>query len=516
MTARFDEAKAKRAVAFMERLPQSKGRWANKPLKLMDWQKDIVRKVFGTVDEDGNRITRTVFIEVPRKNGKTTMVAALTNYLLFADGEQGAEVYGAAYTREQASLVFDIAAEMVHRQQTLAEVAEVVDYRKRIVYPKTSSVYRAISRDAAGSHGFNAHGVVFDEFHNQPDRELYDVLTTSMGAREQPLCVIITTAGYDRDSICWKLHEYAQKVEAGIVDDPSFLGAIYKADEEDDWTDPETWKKANPALGETIALADLRRECKKAQEIPSYENTFKRLHLNIWTTSESRFLSSQDWANCASSYSLEDLRGRKCYGGLDLAQKQDVSAFVLLFPFEDHVKTLARFWVPESVIEERTRKDGVPYAKWVQDGYLDTTPGAKIRDDYVIDGVGEWAEMFDVQEIAFDRWGSNHIVTTLSDGGMTMVETGQGYKDMSEPTKELAAMVSDDTLRHDGNPVLGWMADNLVVTEDPAANIKPDKRSSKEKVDGMVALIMALDRHIRNGPEKTSRYEDPGAGLGYV
>ena len=507
----FDRRAADVAVAFFERLlVHVKGEWAGQPFALLPWQKKIVRDIFGWKRADGTRRYRTVYIEVPRKNGKSNLAAGLALYMLFLDDEPGAEIYSAAADTDQAAIVFDLAKQMVEASPALSARSEV--YKRSIVVPATNSVYRVVSADAYTKHGFNAHGVVFDELHAQPNRELWDVLTTATGARRQPLVIAITTAGYDRESICWEQHEYARKVAEGIIEDDSFYPAIWAADEEDDWLDEEVWKKANPSLGHTLKWEYLRGEARRAEQSPAYQNTFRRLHLNQWTQQETRWLPMEAWNACAHEVDEEALAGQVCYGGLDLASSVDIAAFEIVFPPKEEGglwRVVSRFWIPEENIIERARRDRVPYDAWVRDGYITATPGNVIDYAFIMAEIERLGEVYDIREIAFDRWGAVQISTALEERGFTMVQFGQGLRSMSPPTKELLRMVLDGKLAHGGHPVLRWMADNMVVDTDPAGNVKPNKKKSREKIDGMVALIMALDRATRH-QNSGSVYETRG------
>lgn len=510
----FDERASVVAVNFFERLlVHSKGEWAGQAFKLADWQRDdIIRPLFGWKREDGTRRYRTAYIEVPRKNGKSTLGAGIGLFLLFADGEPGAEVYSAAADREQAAIVFDEAKAMVEASAPLAQRADV--FKRAIVCPSSRSTYRVLSADAFTKHGLNAHGVLFDELHAQPNRELWDVLKTATGARRQPLVVAITTAGYDRQSICWEQHEYARQILEGVIEDDSFFAYIAAADQDDDWTDPGVWMKANPNLGVSVKLDYLENECRLARQTPAYQNTFRRLHLNQWTQQETRWLPLEAWDRCAEPpIDVKLLAGAPCYGGLDLASSSDIASLVLVFPpepGEDEVYVwLPFFWIPQENMVERARKDRVSYDAWVRDGLITATEGNVIDYGFIVRDIERLGEQFNIREIAFDRWGAFQVSQSLEGAGFTMVGFGQGFVSMSPPTKELLRLVLDGKLRHGGNPVLRWMADNMVVSTDPAGNVKPNKAKSREKIDGMVAGIMALDRAVRHAAAG-SVYESRG------
>lgn len=495
----FDERAAVAAVRFFERLLiQSKGEWAGEPFELLDWERHVLSEVFGWKRPDGTRRYRVVYIEVPRKNGKSTFSAGIALYLLEADGEPGAEVYSAAADREQAAIVFEEARSMVGASPILSKRSQV--FKRSIVVPSERSVYKVLSADAYTKHGLNAHGVVFDELHAQPNRDLWDVLKTSMGARRQPLMVAITTAGYDRNSICWEQHEYAVGVANGTIEDDSFFAYIAAAEPEDDWQDPAIWAKANPGLGVTVKLEYLEAEARRAAQTPAYENTFRRLHLNQWTQQETRWLSLDAWDKCSGEVDAVALGGRTCYAALDLASTTDVAALVLVFPDGEEPETydaLPFFWIPGDNILDRVRRDKVPYDVWVRQGLVMATEGNVIDYEAILVKLDELAQRFDIKELAYDRWGATKLIQSLQDRGMNVIPFGQGFASMSPPTKETLNLVLSGRIRHGGNKVLRWMAGNMVVRQDPAGNIKPDKSKSIEKIDGMVALIMGIDRATR-------------------
>ena len=496
----FDEKAADKAVKFFEKyLRHSKGEWAGKPFTLEPWQEKIVREIFGWKRSDGLRKYRTVYVEIPRKNGKSTFSAGLALYLLFADGEPGAEVYSAAADTGQASIVFDEAKRMVNGSPELLNRADV--WRRSIVWRERDAKYQVISADAKTKHGFNAHGIIVDELHAQPNRELWDVLVTSVGARRQPMTIAITTAGYDRESICWEQHEYAQKVIEGSIVDETFYAVIYAAGEEDDWTDPKVWAKCNPNLGISVKTEYLEQECAKAKESPAYQNTFRRLHLNQWTEQEERWIDMPKWDACSGVVDAEALKGRICYGGLDLAATSDMAALLMVFPPEgedDPYLLLPKFWIPGDNIVKKGLKDRVAYDGWVRAGLLTATPGNVIDFNYIRHEINELNRDYHIKEIAYDRWGAVQLSSALIDDGFEMVEFGQGFASMGGPTKELLALVLGQKIAHGNNPILRWMASNMVVKQDPAGNMKPDKGKARQKIDGIVAAIMGLDRAMRN------------------
>lgn len=510
----FDDQAADRAVQFFERfLVHTKGKWAGHRFELMEWQKnEIIRPLFGWKRADGLRRYRTAYIEIPRKNGKSTLCAGIALYMLMADGEFGAEVYSAAGDREQASIVFNDCKAMIGLSPALRK--RLKTFRNSITYADMNSSYKVLSADADTKHGFNASAIIFDELHTQPDRDLWDVLTTSTGAREQPLVVAITTAGYDKNSICWEQHEYARKVKDGLITDASFFSFIAAAEETDDWTEEATWRKANPGIGQTIKLDYLQDACNKAMQTPALQNTFRRLHLNQWTSQATRWMDMAVWDASASLIIPEQLKGRECYGGLDLASTTDVAAFVLVFPPvapETAYQVVPFFWMPKDNVRKRIDSDRVPYDVWIREGFVTATDGNVIHYAAIRRKIEALAKEYDIREVAYDRWGAVQLSQELGDAGLTVIPFGQGFASMSPPTKELLNLVTGKNLRHGGNPVLRWMADNLVVKQDPAGNLKPDKAKSTEKIDGIVAMIMALDRAIRHENHKVrSIYQERG------
>ncbi|MGQ4666836.1 terminase large subunit [Metabacillus halosaccharovorans] len=509
----YDEKKAQHAVNFINCLKHTKGQWRGVPFDLLPWQDQIVRDIFGTVKENGYRQYNTAYVEIPKKNGKSELAAALALLMTCGDGEWGAEVYGCASDRQQASIVFDVAVEMVEQSPALKKRFKPVMSMKRLVYKPTNSFYQVLSAEAYTKHGLNVHAVVFDELHAQPNRDLFDVMTKGSGdARLQPLFFLITTAGTDRNSICYEVHQKAVDILDGRKIDPTFYPAIYGIDDDDDWTNEKNWYKANPSLGHTIDIEKVRNAYLSAKENPAEENIFRQLRLNQWVKQSTRWMQMEKWDACDEQVDLDLLRGRECFGGLDLSSTTDITAFVLVFPprtDEEKFIVLPYFWIPDDNLKVRVRRDHVPYDIWEKQGYIKTTEGNVVHYGFIEKFIEELGLKYNIKEIAFDRWGAVQMVQNLEGMGFSVVPFGQGYKDMSPASKELMKITLEKRIVHCGNPVLRWMMDNIFVKTDPAGNIKPDKEKSTERIDGAVAMIMALDRAIRN-ENRESVYDGRG------
>ena len=511
----YDRNAADYAVMFIESLCHTKGTWAGKKFELIDWQERIIRDVFGTLKANGYRQFNTAYIEIPKKMGKSELAAAVALLLCCGDGEERAEVYGCAADRQQAAIVFDVAADMVRMCPALNKRIKILASQKRIIYMPTNSFYQVLSAEAYSKHGFNIHGVVFDELHTQPNRKLFDVMTKGSGdARMQPLYFLITTAGTDTHSICFETHQKAKDILEGRKVDSTFYPVIYGADESDDWTDPDVWKKANPSLGITVDIDKVKAACESAKQNPAEENSFRQLRLNQWVKQAVRWMPMDKWDRCAFSVDEKSLQGLICYGGLDLSSTTDITSFVLVFPptdDEDKYVILPYFWIPEETLELRVRRDHVPYDVWERQGYLKTTEGNVVHYSFIEHFIESLGEKYNIREIAFDRWGAVQMVQNLENMGFTVVPFGQGFKDMSPPTKELMKLTLEERIAHGGHPVLRWNMDNIFIRTDPAGNIKADKEKSTEKIDGAIATIMGLDRAIRCGNDNTaSVYDDRG------
>lgn len=515
-TSYYDKEKADRAVNFMCCLTHTIGQWDGVPFSLMPWQEQIVRDVFGIVDKKtGYRQFRQAFIEIAKKNGKTEMDAAFALYLLCADGEASAEVYGCAADRDQASICFDVAKRMVENNQVLSKVIKVQETKRQMDYLPNGSKYRVLSAEAYTKHGFNVHGLLFDELHTQPNRMLFDTMTKGTGdARRQPLFFYTTTAGTNQHTVCFEQHQKALDIIEGRKVDKTFYPCLFYAAEEDDWTSEKTWRKANPSLGVTIDIERVREACESAKQNPAEENAFRQLRLNQWVKQVVRWMPMAEYDKGKAPIDLQSLKGRICYGGLDLSSTNDITAFVLCFPPEDpegDYIVLPWFWLPEDNIDMRVKRDHVPYDVWRKEGKFEVTEGNVLHYGFIEERIRQIGEVYNIKEIAYDRWGSPQMVQVLEGMGFTVIPFGQGFRDMSPPTKELMKLVLEGRFRHGGNEVLRWMFDNVSVRMDPAGNIKMDKEKSTEKIDGAVAAVMALDRAIRGGcDDSESVYDERG------
>lgn len=515
-TSHYDKKKADDTVNFIQMLKHTKGIWDDKPFILLPWQEQIVRDVFGTVKPDGYRQFHTVYVEIPKKNGKSDLGAAIALKLLFADGENAPEVYGAAADRSQASIVYKVADDMRKKCPALMRRSTSSDSTKRIVNYSNAGFYQVLSAEVATKHGLNVSGLVFDEIHAQPNRKLYDVLTAGSGdARMQPLFFIITTAGNDKNSICYELHTKALDILAGRKKDPTFYPVIYGLNDTDDWKLEENWYKANPSIGHTISIERVREQFADALDNPANEANFKQLRLNMWGNQKIAWVPEYIYDRGNKPVDVESLRGRRCYVGTDLSSTSDITAVVYVFPPDDPDEgeyiVLPYFFVPEDTVELRVRRDHVPYDVWRELGYINVTEGNVIDYRAIEKFIVDSSEIYNIVEIAYDRWNATQMMQDIADEGLTVVPFGQGFKDMSPAAKETYKLLMAGRIRHGGNPALKWMIQNVVMKRDPAGNIKPDKDKSTEKIDGAVALIMGVDRAVRHAEsERESVYDSRG------
>jgi phage terminase large subunit-like protein len=479
------------AQFFSSLLKHVKGEWAGQPLELDPWQyRDIIKPLFGTRLPDGRRQYRTCYVELPRKNGKSTLAAGIALYLLFADQEPGSEVVSAAADREQASIVFEMARQMIEHSPTLAKRCKI--YR-RAIETRTGGVYRAISAEAYSKHGLNLHGIIFDEVHAQPNRELWDVLSTSTGARRQPLTFAITTAGHDRSSLCYELHSYAKGVRSGTIEDPSFLPIIYSIKEGQSWKTPEAWKAANPGYGISVREEYFIKAVREAIASPGSEQSFRRLHLCEWTDGVTRWIPLERWDQCEVEQ-WPDLTGQPAYAALDLSSTTDLTSLALAWPVDDLIYVKTWNWAPQGALHTRERLNRVRFDPWAARGKIEVTDGDVIDYDRVTATLFDLAKIYQIREVSIDRWNAAAIAQTIQTHGLPVIAFGQGYASMSPATKDLEALVLSGKLKHDGGPVLRWAMSNVCIETDPAGNVKPSKRKSSEKIDPAVAMIMAVAR----------------------
>lgn len=498
----FDVAAAERVFRFFERvLRHSKGEWGGQAFTLLEWQKrDLLGPLFGWRRADGLRRFRRAHIEIPKKNGKSTLGAGVGLYMLEGDGEPGAEVYSAATKKEQASIVHGEAINMVKASPLLSRRLKINNTTKTIVNEATYSKYSVLASDAGGSEGLNIHCLVADELHVWKGRAFWDSLRYGYAARRQPLAFVITTAGiYDRTTLGWQEHEYAQKILEGKEENPEFFAYIRAADPDDDILDPATHAKANPSYGVTIRPEEMMQAAREAVQKKSEMGPFLRYRLNIWSEQADSFFDMAAWDRCSHPVDEEALRGRRCFGGLDLANRRDVAAWVLLFPPTDEDplwRVLPRLFVPGETAAKRESEDGVKYATWGREGLMILTDGDSIDNARIVEQVVKDAMVFDIQDVGADPWQLEALAQQVFDHlpDLQIVQVGQNFRDLSEPTKELESLVLSGKLAHGGHDVLRWMAGNCVPIEDGNENIRLSKKRSKEKIDGIAALTTALAR----------------------
>lgn len=493
---------AERAFRFFSALKHYKGEWAGQPIRLEPFQQFIIGSIFGWVRRDtGTRRFRQCYIEQPRGQGKSTLAAGVALMLAFFDNEPGAEVYCCATHRQQAKITWEAARQMVLRSGLRGRINVRVS---NLHESGTASKLEPLGADADTLDGLRPNGVILDEIHAMKSSRMVDVMTTATGTRRQPLVFEITTAGIGSVGVCWDHHEYSSKVVRGVVDDPTWFGLIIGADQDDDWTDPKVWRKANPNLGVSIKADDLERKCQKAKHIVSDEPEFRRLHLGQWVQQAEKFISLTDWDQPSNVEKIDraSLRGRPCIVGMDVSSKSDFTALVALFALPDGAfAVLPTIFAPESALNH-AKRESVPLTAWRREGFLRVTPGDVIDQAAIKNEVMALSKEFRLVELAFDAWNATILATELQAEGISVVEVRQGFRTLSEPTKELAVLLAQGHLKHGGHPVLRWMADNLTIRQDANGNIAPDKARAAEKIDGIVALIMALTRRgqLRDRP----------------
>lgn len=504
---RFDEAAGARCCRFLELLPHIKGQWA-KPeyvdgglryakLKLEDWQVFIVVNVIGwVIAKTGLRRFRRVYEEVARKNAKSTLAAGLLLFCLTADGEPGAQVYSAATTGDQARLVFDDARNMTLREPELIARFGLSVGVHDISVPGTASSAKPLNAEGSTLDGLNIHAAIVDELHAHKTRAVYDVLDTATGARAQPLIIMITTAGSDRSGICYEQRDYTVKVLEKTIVDESWFGVIFTIDDGDLWHDPAVWRKANPNYGISVLEEDMQAACRKALAMPSAQGNFLTKRMNVWVNADSAWMDMQAWDRCADrSLTLDRVKHLPCVAALDLASKIDVAAEARLFHdvAADRYYLIPTFWLPERAVAQGRNSQ---YDGWRRSGHLQVTDGEVIDFTLIEEQLAADMHALQVREMPYDPWQATQLASNMQAAGAPMVEYRQTVQNMSEPMKQLEALVLQGKLVHDGNPVMTWMMSNVVCHRDAKDNIYPRKDREENKIDGPVAAIMALGRLI--------------------
>ena len=507
----FDYEEAEKVIAFFPLLRHSKGEWAGQPFILEPWQAFIIGSIFGWKRRDGTRRFRTAYNEVARKNGKSTLSAGIGLKLAFFDNEAGAEVYSAATKREQAKIVWGEAQRMV--KSTPGLKGRITAFVGNLHQESSNSKFEPLGADEDSLDGLNIHGAIIDELHAHKSRVVWDILETATGSRRQPLIFVITTAGFDRNSICWQQHDYGVKVLEGILEDDTYFAYIAQLDPGDSWLDSGVWPKANPNLEVSLKLLDLETLCARAKEMPSAQYAFRRLHLDEWTEAESRWLDVGVYdSNNIHSLDSSEYKGHLSFMGLDLSTTVDITAWVSLFRCqheEGAYDILPLFFVPGDAVQKRVLRDRVPYDLWIRQGFIIATAGNVIDYDAIRERIKVRATEVDIRELGYDPWNATQLATQLESDGARIAPVRQGYISLSEPTKALEALILSRKFHHGGNPVLRWMFSNVIIEQDASGNMKPSKAKSTERIDGVVATIIALSCAIRHG-EGRSIYEERG------
>lgn len=508
----FDEANAKRVVDFFpDLLRHSKGKFAAKPFELQDWQKyDLVYPIFGWKRADGRRRFKRTYCEVPKKNGKSTIASGLSLYLLVGDGKVGAHVFSCGASRDQARLVYDESANMVEASPELSAALQVRRSRGVILYSATKSKYEAIAAEAGIAHGKDAHAVVCDELHAWKGRDFYESMKYAGAAQENSLFIQITTAGDDMTAICYEEHERALRIISGEEVDISYYGLIYAADLLDDWTKQETWQKANPSLGITMNADDFAIDAMEAKNSPIKQAAFKRLRLNIWTGASACWLSLDAWDKCKREFSEEELEGLPAWGGIDLSRTKDLSACCWLIPQDGGYYLIERCFIPEGLIDKKEKEDKVPYRAWVNAGWLIATPGDVIDYAVVRKHIQEDAKLFAPQEIGYDPHNAEMLCNQFlrCEDGLETVPITQSMAMMGPPSSEFEKLINDQKIWHRNSPLFNWMIGGCVAYEDTNKNVRPIKRKSRARIDGVVAAIIALNRAMVGNVVAQGSYYD--------
>lgn len=491
----FDRSAGRRVCAFLEMLPHTKGDWKSKTITLEPHQCFFLTTLFGWKRQDGYRRFRTSYKEVARKNAKTTELAGISLYLLGLDGENGAEVYSAATTRDQAKISWEIAKKMVLKDPAKWKQIGIEAHANAITHGPSGSTFKPLSAEANSLDGLNIHGGAVDELHAHKTREVWEVLETATGSRKQPLLSAITTAGSNRAGICYEQRDYVTKILERVLEDETYFGLIYTLDDGDDWTNPELWIKPNPNLGVSVMEDDLARKCQKAMQMASAQPGFLTKHCNIWVNADSAWMDLLAWDRCADkSLKINDFLVKPCRIGLDLSSKIDLTAKWYWFEMPDgKMAVFQRYWCPEETIEASRNAQ---YQGWERMGLIQATDGAQIDYELIREETKE-DKRFGVKSVAYDPWQAAQLVQELDRAGLPMVEVQQSVKNLSDCMKHMEAMVLDGKLVHDGNPCTTWQMSNVVCHVDAKDNVFPKKERAENVIDGPVAGMTGLYPHLQ-------------------
>jgi phage terminase large subunit-like protein len=507
----WDTAEVQRRLDFFGHLTLFDGRFSGESFELHESQQFVLGSIYGWRNEDGTRRYRYAYIEIPRKNGKTTLLSGVGIQELMA--ENGAQVYSVATKEDQAKISWKMGQKMIEKSDHLRR--RLTLRVKETRFELRDGSWRPLGSDSNTLDGLNPSCALFDELHAWPARDLWDVIDDGLGSRDQPLVLQITTAGYNKFSICYEQRKHVCSIlegKDGYVDD-RYFGIIFTVDDPNDWGNENEWRKANPMLDVCKSMDFMRDQYRLAVQQVGKENAFKNKQLNIWTEAALRWLKMDRWdAGGAEEFDPSVLRGRTCYGGLDLARVSDLSSLQLYFPARDESEkahVLSWFWCPDENIRERSRRDRVPYVQWANEGLITPTDGDTTDFRFIGAEILDLAKLYDIQEIAYDRTFAGELIRDLTEEGITMVPFGQGFISMGSPSAELERLVVSGKLLHNNHPILRWNAANAVTSTDPAGNIKPDKKKAQERIDGIVALIMAIGRASVHTPI-TSVYKTRG------
>ncbi len=508
----YDYEEEKRVITFIEKLNLDKGKKGQK-IKLLDFQKKILCDLLCWKNPDGTRRYREGFIFLPRKNGKSFLIACIFVYSLFCDDEYGAEYIIAANSRDQANHLFDTVKNMIETNSVLQKHCRIVDSRKKILRKSTNSFLQVISSDASKADGYNCYIACQDETHEAPSDELYSKLKTSMGTRTEPLMLTITTAsnGQNEYNLEYRTYLYAKKVASGQVEDDTFYSAIFEANDHCDVLDEDEWYRANPALGVFRNYDELKSLAQRAKEIPSEEATFRRMYLNQHVKMENEeAINMRKWDSKPNNlpFNIDDLKGMKCWAGLDLSTKTDVTAFVMVFEVNGEYFVIPHFFKPAETLIDHGKRDRFNYSTYANQGLLHATEGDYVHFRYVRQVINECAKDFDIQAIAFDRWGSQGIIADLQDDGFNVIDFGQGYTSMSPAIDSFYELLFDGKLRHNNNPIMKWMAEGTKVIENPSGLKKFDKGGSNRRIDGIIAMLMGLSIAVIDTADSKINYEE--------